>query len=161
MIMAKRKIIRLTESDIVGMVKRSVKKAIRETLEANGDEQWDGLIKLLLPQVKEKLDNVDFSEGRDWDEDNSFGVDDELEFYGDELDLGKYSDILEDVTVRCEAYGGAAQTYYRSADYYNPEESSGSGEVKVTMVGIDLYKRDGTEDTIDTNILVGTYDLSW
>lgn len=159
--MTKRKIIRLTESDIVGMVKRSVKKAIRETLEANGDEQWDGLIKLLLPQVREKLDNVDFSEGRDWDEDNSFGVDDELEFYGDELDLGEYSDILEDVTVRCEAYGGAAQTYYRSADYYNPEESSGSGEVKVTMVGIDLYKRDGTEDTIDTNILVGTYDLSW
>lgn len=159
--MAKRKIIRLTESDIVGMVKRSVKKAIRETLEANGDEQWDGLIKLLLPQVKEKLDNVDFSEGRDWDEDDSFEVNDELEFYGDELDLGKYSDILEDVTVRCEAYGGAAQTYYRSADYYNPEESSGSGEVKVTMVGIDLYKRDGTEDTIDTNILVGTYDLSW
>lgn len=159
--MAKRKIIRLTESDIVGMVKRSVKKAIRETLEANGNEQWDGLIKLLLPQVREKLNNVDFSKGRDWDEDDSFEVNDELEFYGDELDLGKYSDILEDVTVRCKASGGAVQTYYRSADYYNPEESSGSGEVKVIMVGIDLYKRDGTEDTIDTNILVGTYDLSW
>ena len=160
--MAKKKIIRITESDIARMVKRGVKRAIRESVETEVDAKWADFINLIIPQLRKKFKSFGMSDWNGEWGDDGYVVDREYEIYKDDLDLGKYSNIFKDVAVFCQAEGGAWETYSSPGDYYNPPESSGTGEVTVRITRIEVSIGDEwIEDAIDTDIVVDTYGIDW
>lgn len=162
-----KRVIKITESDLRSIVSNSVRRIIKESLEQtnNGDNRsWDALVQRIIPQVREIIENEDYSDRMECDgygKDLRCTLNVEEQIYEDKLDLSGFEGIIDGLNVNYTVEGWARQTYYLSADYYHPEESEGEGTAEATIDSIDLYLTDGSEETLNLNIPVCKIDLGW
>lgn len=162
--------IRITEGDLKKIVKNSVMRILRESVQGDDENDYSefgeyaGLAKDIVSRVREYYNKMDSDEFF-WDNAQWYGdsctVEYNAELNGDDFgfDGGQYG--IHYIGVDATIKGNGNQTYYMSADDWHPEESDGNASAEVWIDRIYLEFEDGSDEEFETELFVDEISVYW